>query len=206
MSEKDSILKLMWNPLALPRAAARMEEERAARLAMVGWGFAAGLVCAQNALEPAGVWSRWECARVYVATGLCCGVFAAAVAAMVIALSSAPGQDLTTELQRAQRRVLYLLPLISLTPLLVWSLCAAVLRKESGFTPDVITVAGSRATLIALFALMLALSMWATSRTRRMYESDTCFYCGYPLLGLSEPRCPECGHPFDAAKLARVPK
>ncbi len=51
MSEKDSILELMWKPLALPRAAARMEGERAARLAMVGWGFAAGLVCAQNALN-----------------------------------------------------------------------------------------------------------------------------------------------------------
>jgi hypothetical protein len=31
-----------------------------------------------------------------------------------------------------------------------------------------------------------------------------CRACGYPLHGLTEPRCPECGTPFDVRKLIRL--
>lgn len=30
-----------------------------------------------------------------------------------------------------------------------------------------------------------------------VYEKGRCQRCGYPLIGLPEPRCPECGEPFD---------
>ncbi len=32
-----------------------------------------------------------------------------------------------------------------------------------------------------------------------MLDGATCLGCGYPLRGLSEPRCPECGRTFDSA-------
>lgn len=31
------------------------------------------------------------------------------------------------------------------------------------------------------------------ARRRREQEKAACLRCGYPLLGLSIPRCPECG-------------
>lgn len=37
------------------------------------------------------------------------------------------------------------------------------------------------------------------TQTVRLPEDTTalCRECNYPLRGLSENRCPECGHPFD---------
>ncbi len=34
-------------------------------------------------------------------------------------------------------------------------------------------------------------------------DSLCCPRCGYDLRGLPEPRCPECGEPFDPAELER---
>lgn len=36
---------------------------------------------------------------------------------------------------------------------------------------------------------------------RRASDAPQCRACGYILLGLDEPRCPECGHPFNPALL-----
>jgi hypothetical protein len=49
-------------------------------------------------------------------------------------------------------------------------------------------------TVLALFVIRTA--RW---HDRRMW--GCCLECGYNLTGLSEPRCPECGTPFDPAKL-----
>lgn len=38
-------------------------------------------------------------------------------------------------------------------------------------------------------------------RVRRFDDSPRCLRCGYNLLHLIEPRCPECGQPFDPAWL-----
>ena len=32
-------------------------------------------------------------------------------------------------------------------------------------------------------------------RRRRRRRENRCLHCGYPLVGLPEPRCPECGRP-----------
>jgi len=52
--------------------------------------------------------------------------------------------------------------------------------------------------LVAIVVAMLL--MLAVSRTRfrdRQHEPGCCEECGYPLSALTEPRCPECGTPFD---------
>lgn len=37
-----------------------------------------------------------------------------------------------------------------------------------------------------------------------LYAPWQCQQCGYPLFGLSEPRCPECGQTFDPATMANL--
>lgn len=44
------------------------------------------------------------------------------------------------------------------------------------------------------FASMVAHSLKNAVRARP--DSPGCGRCGYPIIGLSEPRCPECGSPF----------
>lgn len=38
------------------------------------------------------------------------------------------------------------------------------------------------------------------SRTKQRLDRYQCSVCGYSLFGLSEPRCPECGEPFEEAE------
>ena len=60
-------------------------------------------------------------------------------------------------------------------------------------------------------ALGVALTVALTLPLYRLFKNDfaktippwLCQACGYPLLGLTEPNCPECGKLFD---LTRVPK
>ena len=40
-------------------------------------------------------------------------------------------------------------------------------------------------------------------RVHRKYPSNCCCECGYNLRGLTEPRCPECGTPFDEKLLRK---
>jgi hypothetical protein len=43
----------------------------------------------------------------------------------------------------------------------------------------------------------LPYALWARSHAPPCYHPWQCARCGYLLYGLSEPRCPECGSPFD---------
>lgn len=42
----------------------------------------------------------------------------------------------------------------------------------------------------------------ATPLDARFVKRTTCVHCGYSLHGLTVPRCPECGQPFDPPFLA----
>jgi len=41
--------------------------------------------------------------------------------------------------------------------------------------------------------------VWITANVPRRADPWACASCGYLLYGLVEPRCPECGQPFDPA-------
>jgi hypothetical protein len=48
-------------------------------------------------------------------------------------------------------------------------------------------------------ALTLYPALFAIMHPPRVHVPGTCVQCGYILYGLPEPRCPECGKPFDPA-------
>jgi hypothetical protein len=53
--------------------------------------------------------------------------------------------------------------------------------------------------MFAAYPLMaLAYGPW---RRRRRRRRGKCIACGYSLRGLPEPRCPECGRPFDPNRM-----
>lgn len=53
-----------------------------------------------------------------------------------------------------------------------------------------------------LFALGSVLFFW---RARRRRRDGVCRKCGYLLIGLTSPRCPECGMAFEATVTAASP-
>lgn len=53
-----------------------------------------------------------------------------------------------------------------------------------------------------LFAAYPALALVGPLRCRRRQKRGLCVKCGYALTGLTEPRCPECGKPFDPGPVA----
>ncbi len=53
-------------------------------------------------------------------------------------------------------------------------------------------------------ALLLSLLTFIHNRYWPVYEPGRCRICKYDLRGLPEPRCPECGTPFDPAEVTTV--
>lgn len=56
------------------------------------------------------------------------------------------------------------------------------------------------------YTVAMGLATWhALRQAPPGVEPWTCIGCGYLLYGLPEPRCPECGRPFDPAAFAGLP-
>ena len=47
------------------------------------------------------------------------------------------------------------------------------------------------------FAVLFAQAYLPMRRRRKRVKLGQCIECGYNLTGLPEPRCPECGQPFE---------
>jgi hypothetical protein len=56
-------------------------------------------------------------------------------------------------------------------------------------------------SLLVACRLAASLRWWLSRRTERK-EGPRCAECSYLLIGLTEPRCPECGQPFDLRLLS----
>ena len=66
---------------------------------------------------------------------------------------------------------------------------AAMIAQELGH--------GWVARQLIAFDLPFAIAFAVVLSLRRVYHgADQCRNCGYVLRGLTEPRCPECGHAF----------
>ncbi len=69
---------------------------------------------------------------------------------------------------------------------------------------------GRAAEVLGLVALLavLCLTVWLLARqvaraVLTALDESYCHRCGYLLTHLSDPRCPECGQPFDPARVGR---
>ncbi len=56
------------------------------------------------------------------------------------------------------------------------------------------TLVGTALVLVGIGAAAVAA---ASNRRIRCVRAGGCIKCGYSLTGLTEPRCPECGQPFE---------
>jgi len=74
----------------------------------------------------------------------------------------------------------------------------------------VLDLLGPGDELFALPILLLCIAQWAffgylidsvIGTFSHAADPSVCVRCGYQLRALTEPRCPECGTPFDAASL-----
>jgi hypothetical protein len=94
--------------------------------------------------------------------------------------------DLTTEHRRARVRLFLLLPGPLVLPAVLWG-CVAALN---------VPIAGSVWWLVAFGASLLFLLQRAWDKMLARSTGDRCVGCGYLLIGLPQPRCPECGRAF----------
>jgi len=119
---------------------------------------------------------------------MCTGPIMAVLALIVIILSRVGGHPALALLGLANIAVCLLF--FGLVVLLDWSPSEA----ETPFT-------------VMGFAFTLGTLPWAWQLTRRAphdINPGECQACGYLLFGLTEPRCPECGSPFDPALLRNI--
>lgn len=58
------------------------------------------------------------------------------------------------------------------------------------------------AVMTTLLVTLGATAVQAALAVIALQDDRRCEQCGYFLIGLTVPRCPECGTPFDASKLA----
>ena len=66
--------------------------------------------------------------------------------------------------------------------------------------PSVVALVAALAAFPLLYCVPLFGGPWIYKILRwRIVVEDgiTCAHCGYNLTGLPEPRCPECGQPFE---------
>lgn len=189
MTATEAAAELILRPARLPRVAARLSEARATELAIAGCGAVAGALCAPGVAQRVPADGVVQHLLRYAAGGFWCAVMAGAMAAFVVrsgrcrARRSAP----TWRARQAPRFV----PAPDVSGDLVRNL---------------LDLLASPATLLALLGAAVMLAAWARRQLERDGGGDACLRCHYSLLGLPEPCCPECGLPFDPAKLARLPR
>jgi hypothetical protein len=58
--------------------------------------------------------------------------------------------------------------------------------------------------ILSIFLVAGATSVQAAQAVITLQDDRRCKECGYFLIGLTTPRCPECGTPFDPAKLVQL--
>lgn len=54
------------------------------------------------------------------------------------------------------------------------------------------------------YCVLTGIYMVRARKRLPLWQPWQCRRCGYPLIGLSKPRCPECGQPFPSAQLASL--
>ena len=95
-----------------------------------------------------------------------------------------------------------LLAVVALIYLLAWLLFGRSLK--SGLESIVYVTAVLTLLLATILVISGAVAVQAAQAVIVLQDDRRCAECGYFLIGLTAPRCPECGRPFDQAKLGKL--
>ena len=68
----------------------------------------------------------------------------------------------------------------------------------------VVTDVAATVLLTTLLVVSGATAVQAAQAVIALQDDRRCEECGYFLIGLTTPRCPECGQPFDPSKLSKL--
>jgi hypothetical protein len=142
-----------------------------------------------------------------LSTALACG-FSGSILIMTLLVLLVPVfEDEKTISGRARLNAWLLVPFCALGPAGVWALLAMVTDPQVSPAPvgptweawmawthwSGVRWLASPAGAVVIATLAVGWAGWTQLSTRRWMTSGRCIGCGYPLMGLSEPRCPECG-------------
>lgn len=193
--------RLAWSPRSLPEAALNVPLLSGLKGGFVGWFLLMGLLCAPSGAMQRPMQGWGECALAVVATGISCGLGGSLMMMTLLLLLVPIVEDETTPLGRAQLNVWLMVPFCALPAAMVWAFVAATSDPRvdvraaapwwSAWAPA--RWLASPAWLLVLALMMLACVAWAHASVRWRLTSGRCIGCGYPLIGLAERRCPECG-------------
>jgi hypothetical protein len=179
-------LRLIWSPMSLPRLAMTVRSSAALAAGASYWfTFIGAGVAAVMTAEGDGLSAPDERFVAFVNSFVLGGFFAACLL-FPLAWFASLDADMTSEHHRTRVRFLLLLPGPIILPLLIWGVLAIW---------DV-PLAGSPWWIIAFVAAMGWLMRRGWNAAYERAHGDRCVGCGYLLIGLPHPRCPECGRDF----------
>ena len=88
--------------------------------------------------------------------------------------------------------------------ILSWGMEAFLQEAESERARVIIGLAACIAMITMAVVVMGSTAVQAALAVIALQDDRQCVKCGYFLIGLQTPRCPECGTPFDPAKLSKL--
>jgi hypothetical protein len=121
---------------------------------------------------------------------------------------------LNTVSEQIKLRALFLSPVTLILPIVLWSAVGSIDQvrhpsfglisgKPAWVHSPLIAVLGSCFWLPVFIVAGLTICYRAQRYVERLAsDPPRCERCDYLLIGLPEPRCPECGEPFDAGERA----
>ena len=179
-------LRLVWFPSSLARIAMTLRTRAALLAGAVCWFGLGGAVTA-GIMAGTGRSPGWpdDPLLAFFDRFLMGGMIAAFTVVPIAAFASLDA-DLTTEHRRARVRLWLLLPGPLVLPGVLWA-CVAALH---------VPIAGSMWWLAAFGVALLIMLQRGWDKMLARSTGDRCIGCGYLLLGLPQPRCPECGRAF----------
>jgi hypothetical protein len=195
-------LRLVWSLKALPQVAMNLRTRTAFAIGSTAWFALAGAVVAGLLPQVRKPFDSLDRALDAMLGTFFIGGAVVTTLIVLAMLFLSVDPDVTTEHHRARVRLVLLLPVTFVLPMLIWAPLATLSLPSVG-----ILIGGKPAWLISPVCRVLGSEWWLLPLVIAMViqlwrgwdgmlaraTGDCCVGCGYPLIGLTSPRCPECG-------------